>query len=36
MTPVGDVGLPVWILVDRAGREVFMTLFRQAPSGGAS
>jgi CDP-diacylglycerol---glycerol-3-phosphate 3-phosphatidyltransferase len=29
ITPLGEVGLPVWILVVVLGREVFMTLFRQ-------
>jgi CDP-diacylglycerol--glycerol-3-phosphate 3-phosphatidyltransferase len=29
ITPFGDVGLPMWILVIVLGREVFMTLFRQ-------
>jgi CDP-diacylglycerol---glycerol-3-phosphate 3-phosphatidyltransferase len=29
-TPVGDVGLPWWVLVIVLGREVFMTIFRQA------
>lgn len=29
ITPFGDVGLPMWILVVVLGREVFMTLFRQ-------
>jgi CDP-diacylglycerol--glycerol-3-phosphate 3-phosphatidyltransferase len=28
ITPFGDVGLPVWILVIVLGREVFMTIFR--------
>lgn len=30
MTPVGDVGLPWWIVAIVLGREVFMTIFRQA------
>ena len=29
-TPLGDVGLPWWIVAIVLGREVFMTLFRQA------
>jgi CDP-diacylglycerol---glycerol-3-phosphate 3-phosphatidyltransferase len=30
VTPFGAVGLPIWIVVIVLGREVFMTLFRQA------
>src|SRR4051812_25362495 len=30
ITPVGNVGLPLWIVVVVLGREVFMTIFRQA------
>lgn len=30
VTPIGDVGLPLWIVVVVLGREVFMTVFRQA------
>ena len=30
ITPFGDVGLPLWVVVVVLGREVFMTLFRQA------
>lgn len=30
LTPLGPVGLPWWILVVVLGREVFMTVFRQA------
>ena len=30
VTPWGDVGLPLWVLVLVLGRELFMTLFRQA------
>ena len=30
MTPFGLVGLPWWVLAIVLGREVFMTLFRQA------
>ena len=30
VTPVGAVGLPLWIIVVVLGREAFMTLFRQA------
>jgi phosphatidylglycerophosphate synthase len=29
VTPIGLVGLPVWVLAIVVGREVFMTLFRQ-------
>ena len=29
MTPVGNVGLPLWVVVVVLGREVFMTVFRQ-------
>jgi phosphatidylglycerophosphate synthase len=29
-TPVGAVGLPWWVLMIVMGREVFMTIFRQA------
>jgi CDP-diacylglycerol--glycerol-3-phosphate 3-phosphatidyltransferase len=28
-TPLGDVGLPLWIILVVLGREVFMTVFRQ-------
>ena len=30
ITPIGNVGLPLWIVVVVLGREVFMTIFRQA------
>ena len=30
ITPVGPVGLPLWIVLVVLGREVFMTVFRQA------
>ena len=30
ITPVGNVGLPLWIALVVLGREVFMTIFRQA------
>jgi phosphatidylglycerophosphate synthase len=30
ITPLGAVGLPLWVLVVVLGRELFMTLFRQA------
>lgn len=30
MTPLGVVGLPLWVLVVVLGRELFMTIFRQA------
>src|SRR5262245_44580558 len=30
ITPFGDVGLPLWIVLVVLGREVFMTIFRQA------
>jgi CDP-diacylglycerol---glycerol-3-phosphate 3-phosphatidyltransferase len=30
VTPIGMIGLPLWILVTILGREVFMTAFRQA------
>ncbi len=30
ITPVGNVGLPLWIVAVVLGREVFMTIFRQA------
>jgi CDP-diacylglycerol---glycerol-3-phosphate 3-phosphatidyltransferase len=30
VTPVGNVGLPWWVLAIVLGREVFMTIFRQA------
>jgi CDP-diacylglycerol--glycerol-3-phosphate 3-phosphatidyltransferase len=30
LTPVGSIGLPLWIIVVVLGREVFMTFFRQA------
>ena len=28
-TPIGDIGLPLWIVLVVLGREVFMTVFRQ-------
>src|ERR1700754_791392 len=28
-TPLGDIGLPLWIVLVVLGREVFMTVFRQ-------
>ncbi|HEY7877673.1 MAG TPA: CDP-alcohol phosphatidyltransferase family protein [Gemmatimonadaceae bacterium] len=30
VTPWGDAGLPLWVLIVVLGRELFMTLFRQA------
>src|SRR6478672_1812872 len=30
VTPVGAVGFPLWVVVVVLGREVFMTVFRQA------
>jgi len=30
VTPFGDIGVPLWVLVVVLGRELFMTLFRQA------
>jgi CDP-diacylglycerol--glycerol-3-phosphate 3-phosphatidyltransferase len=30
VTPIGNVGLPLWIVIVVLGREVFMTVFRQA------
>ena len=30
LTPYGPIGLPLWVLVVVVGREVFMTVFRQA------
>jgi CDP-diacylglycerol--glycerol-3-phosphate 3-phosphatidyltransferase len=30
ITPVGDIGLPLWIVIVVLGRELFMTIFRQA------
>lgn len=30
ITPLGPVGLPLWIVIVVLGREVFMTVFRQA------
>lgn len=30
LTPLGPVGLPLWIVLVVLGREVFMTIFRQA------
>ena len=30
VTPLGPVGLPLWIVIVVLGREVFMTVFRQA------
>lgn len=30
LTPIGTVGLPLWALVVVLGRELFMTIFRQA------
>jgi CDP-diacylglycerol---glycerol-3-phosphate 3-phosphatidyltransferase len=30
ITPVGDIGLPWWVLAIVLGRELFMTIFRQA------
>jgi CDP-diacylglycerol---glycerol-3-phosphate 3-phosphatidyltransferase len=30
LTPVGAIGLPLWVVVIVLGREVFMTVFRQA------
>ncbi|MGH7620380.1 MAG: CDP-alcohol phosphatidyltransferase family protein [Gemmatimonadaceae bacterium] len=30
ITPVGDIGLSIWIVVIVLGREAFMTVFRQA------
>ena len=30
LTPIGPIGLPLWIVVVVLGREVFMTVFRQA------
>lgn len=29
MTPVGNIGLPLWIVIVVLGRELFMTIFRQ-------
>lgn len=29
MTPLGKIGLPIWVLLLVVGREVFMTVFRQ-------
>jgi len=30
VTPIGAVGLPLWIIIVVLGREIFMTFFRQA------
>jgi CDP-diacylglycerol--glycerol-3-phosphate 3-phosphatidyltransferase len=30
ITPLGPVGLPLWVVLVVVGREIFMTLFRQA------
>jgi CDP-diacylglycerol--glycerol-3-phosphate 3-phosphatidyltransferase len=30
VTPIGAIGLPLWIIVVVLGREIFMTFFRQA------
>lgn len=30
VTPLGPIGLPLWIVIVVLGREVFMTIFRQA------
>jgi CDP-diacylglycerol--glycerol-3-phosphate 3-phosphatidyltransferase len=30
VTPFGEVGLPLWVLIVVLGRELFMTVFRQA------
>jgi CDP-diacylglycerol--glycerol-3-phosphate 3-phosphatidyltransferase len=30
VTPIGDIGLPLWVVIVVLGREVFMTVFRQA------